>query len=40
MAKEALVDEIMIADFYPDQASQLKGDISYWQKNLILELNS
>lgn len=25
MAKEALVDEIMIADFYPDQASRLKG---------------
>ncbi|TCN28126.1 LLM class flavin-dependent oxidoreductase [Mesobacillus foraminis] len=25
MANEALVDEIMIADFYPDQASRLKG---------------
>lgn len=25
MAKEALVDEIMIADFHPDQASRLKG---------------
>lgn len=25
MANEALVDEMMIADFYPDQASRLKG---------------
>jgi alkanesulfonate monooxygenase SsuD/methylene tetrahydromethanopterin reductase-like flavin-dependent oxidoreductase (luciferase family) len=28
IAKEALVDEIMIADFYPDQASRLKGETS------------
>jgi hypothetical protein len=25
MAKAALVDEIMIADFYPSQESRLKG---------------
>jgi hypothetical protein len=25
LAKEALVDEMMIADFYPSQESRLKG---------------